>query len=287
MRDLLPIYRAIEWVEAHLQDEASVAEMAAAAGYSLFHFIRAFDRTVYHTPYDYLMRRRLSEAALELLNSDRRVVEIALDYRFGNHETFSRAFKRLFGVQPTQWRERGVIPHRALTPPFTLAYLEHIHRPGFPLPEMVESAAHSLVGLMAEGTKPEATDRLWRSLGRILERQPPKQNAAYFGVRAHVEGRPEDVFYLAAVEAAVVEDVAPPLVSQTLPAGKYVRLAHCGPVETLPFSLDFLFHTWLPKAALQLAPPLEIIAFGEARPWGESAPDVAVWLPVLPRGGQP
>lgn len=59
MRDLLAVYQAIQLIEARLRDGLSVSEMAAAAGYSLYHFIRVFNQVVWHTPYDYLMRRRL------------------------------------------------------------------------------------------------------------------------------------------------------------------------------------------------------------------------------------
>ena len=113
---LQAIHTALQYIEDHLHDEIAVADIAAATGYSLYHFIRTFNQAVHHTPYDYLMRRRLSEAACALLDSDDRIIDIALDYQFNNHETFSRAFKRMFDTQPSQWREVGRIPRRSLMP---------------------------------------------------------------------------------------------------------------------------------------------------------------------------
>lgn len=282
MRDLLPIHRAIELVEAHLQDDVTVAEMAAAAGYSLYHFIRIFDRVVYHTPYDYLMRRRLSEAAHEVMFSNRRVVDIALDYRFGNHETFSRAFKRLFGMQPVQWREQGTIPHHVLMPPISLAYLEHIHQPGFQRPEIIDRTSCQIAGLMAPFTgSPETIDRLWSSLGKQVERLFQARNpASFLGITTYLEGKPEDIFYLAAIDVSASEIISPWLVSQILPAGKYVRMMHCGPAATLPFTLDYLYYTWLPKAGLRPAYSMEIMAFGSVRPWVETDPNLTILLPI-------
>ena len=98
------ICAALEFIEENLRNEISVGDIAASAGYSLYHFIRKFNQTVHHSPYDYLMRRRLSEAAHELLASEHRILDIAFDFCFHNHETFSRAFKRLFATQPNQWR---------------------------------------------------------------------------------------------------------------------------------------------------------------------------------------
>jgi AraC family transcriptional regulator len=54
---------ALDDIEQHLTAEIQVADIAAAVSYSLYHFCRIFGQVVHHNPYDYLMRRRLSEAA--------------------------------------------------------------------------------------------------------------------------------------------------------------------------------------------------------------------------------
>ena len=92
---LQAICAAIQFIESHLCDPITVADAAAAAGYSLYHFIRSFNQMVQHTPYDYLMRRRLAVAACELLETERRVIDIALYFQFNNHETFTRGFRRV------------------------------------------------------------------------------------------------------------------------------------------------------------------------------------------------
>jgi AraC family transcriptional regulator len=283
VRDLLSIHHALELIEARLRDEMSVAEMAEAAGYSLYHFIRTFNQIVYHTPYNYLVRRRLSEAAYELIHSNRRVIDIALGYRFGNPETFSRAFKRLFGMQPSQWRDHGVLPHQGLMPPLSLAYLEHIHRSDFQKPEISNVPARCVIGLMARlSGQPGEVEQLWCSLGRSLEMQPPmKSPASFFGVISYLEGAAADSFYLAAVETSAPSLTAPHLVNRILPEGKYVRMTHCGPAETLPLTLTYLYHTWLPRAGLQPSYPLEIMALGEIPPWRKNnIGTITVWLLV-------
>ena len=128
------IYSAIEFIEKHLRDEVSVGDIATSAGYSLYHFIRVFNQIVHHSPYDYLMRRRLSEAALELLASERRIIDISLDYCFQNHETFSRAFKRMFAMQPSQWRLKENAQNSLLLPCLTMEYLRHINKKDFLYP---------------------------------------------------------------------------------------------------------------------------------------------------------
>jgi AraC family transcriptional regulator len=97
------IFNAIEFVETNLTEEMTIADMADAVFYSLYHFCRMFNGIVHHTPYDYLMRRRLSKSARELIETDKKIIEIAFDYQFNSPETYARAFKRMFDMQPSQW----------------------------------------------------------------------------------------------------------------------------------------------------------------------------------------
>ena len=73
MPNLESILRAVAYIERHLQDPLSVQDVAAATGYSLYHFSRTFNRAIGHSPYDYIVRRRLSESAKELVASDKRI----------------------------------------------------------------------------------------------------------------------------------------------------------------------------------------------------------------------
>ena len=70
------ITQAIDFIERNLQRDISVADMAASVSYSIYHFCRTFNKITHHTPYDYLMRRRLSESARELMVSDRKIIEV-------------------------------------------------------------------------------------------------------------------------------------------------------------------------------------------------------------------
>ncbi|MEM7128195.1 MAG: GNAT family N-acetyltransferase [Chloroflexota bacterium] len=102
-----PINQSINYIESHLTEAATVEKVAAAAGYSRHHFSRLFLALTGLSPASYLRKRRLSEAARELVTSSRRILDIALDYQFGSHEAFARSFKQEFGVSPGSYRQRG------------------------------------------------------------------------------------------------------------------------------------------------------------------------------------
>ena len=106
MENIEPINRAIDYIENNLTEAIRLEEVSAVAGYSLFHFSRLFLELIGETPGDYIRKRRLSEAACELINSRKSILDIALDYQFQSQEAFSRSFKRLFRVSPGTYRKR-------------------------------------------------------------------------------------------------------------------------------------------------------------------------------------
>lgn len=102
-----PVNRAIEYLENNLAHTIGVDCAATAAGYSLYHFGRIFQQLTGERLKDYLRKRRLAEAARELVYNRRRILDIALDYQFQSQESFTRAFKKAYGLTPGAYRRRG------------------------------------------------------------------------------------------------------------------------------------------------------------------------------------
>ena len=275
---LRSIYTAIEFIENHLKEDITVADIAAAAGYSLYHFIRTFNQVVRHTPYDYLIRRRLTEAARDLVDSDSRILDISLEYRFKNHETFSRAFKRMFGIQPGQWRERGFIHHHFQMPKLSLAYLSYISQEESLRAELVERDEITLLGLMSQDRK--YLPRLWTSLEQaLIEFQLPEAPRSFYRVSSQLQNLARSSFYFVGVETSHPESHPPPWVTQTLPQGKYARFSHQGPSAQLPLLMAYVQHTWLPQSDYRLAHPIEIVCCESIQGHGSDS-DRDIYIPV-------
>src|SRR3546814_9283188 len=86
--------------------DLTLTELAESAGFSRFHFLRAFRREVGVTPHAYLTGRRIA-AAKRLLDGDQALSEVALACGFYDQSHFSRSFKGCSGVTPGQYR-RGL-----------------------------------------------------------------------------------------------------------------------------------------------------------------------------------
>ncbi len=91
-------------IQSNLDADLSLEQLAHKAALSPFHFHRLFHEVIGETPKQYTQRLRLERAAFDLKIRDATILEIALNRGFRAPETFTRAFKRWFGVTPLQYR---------------------------------------------------------------------------------------------------------------------------------------------------------------------------------------
>jgi AraC family transcriptional regulator len=82
----------------------SLERLARQAGLSPYHFLRTFERVTGITPYQYVLRSRLRDAAARLLAESGKVVDVAFDCGFSDVSNFNRAFRSEFGVSPRIFR---------------------------------------------------------------------------------------------------------------------------------------------------------------------------------------
>jgi AraC family transcriptional regulator len=278
------ILASIDYVETNLQEEITVADMARVARYSLFHFARTFNQVTHHAPYDYLMRRRLSESAKDILLTNSNLIDIAFDYCFNSHETFSRAFKRMFGMLPSQVRKQGTLERWQIMPRLTLAHLEFIERMPVFKPELVEKESFDIVGIAAMvGGECGEIEALWDMLRREAESSDREYlRTSYVGVSWFLgDLREERSLYLAAVEAGNSGENSPPLVKQTIPTQTYVVFRHQKGIAPTSIALDYVFYTWLPKSGMRWANPMIFERFGRSDPYRRHADDeIELYIPV-------
>jgi AraC family transcriptional regulator len=97
----------VEYIEDHLDGSLTLAQMAAVAGLSQYHFARQFKRATGMPPHEYVIARRVQRAKLLLQGgSDLSLAEVAAQAGFSDQSQFSRHFKHLLGVTPGQYRKR-------------------------------------------------------------------------------------------------------------------------------------------------------------------------------------
>jgi AraC-like DNA-binding protein len=103
--------RARDAIDRSYSQPLDIPELAQVASVSEAHFIRTFRATFGETPHRYLQRRRVERAMFMLRETKKSVTNICLDSGFTSLGTFSRTFRDIVGMSPTEYRIReDVIP---------------------------------------------------------------------------------------------------------------------------------------------------------------------------------
>jgi AraC family transcriptional regulator len=97
---------ATELLEAHLEGNIALRQVAEACELSVSHFSRAFKQTFRKPPYKWLTERRVDRARDLMTNSRLPLVDIATRCGFADQSALNRSFKRIHGVTPGIWRRR-------------------------------------------------------------------------------------------------------------------------------------------------------------------------------------
>ena len=108
-RQIQTIVDEIDECIQHRDDESlTLRFLSRKLGYSEFHTTRKFKEISGMQFRDYLRLRRLAFALIDVRDTRRGFLDIAVDYGFSSHEAFTRSFKTTYGVTPNEYRKRPV-----------------------------------------------------------------------------------------------------------------------------------------------------------------------------------
>ena len=117
------IQRIIGEIDLYIKDcnneEITLKKLSDSLGYSEFYVSRRFKEISGMQFRDYLRYRRLAFALKDVRDTDKSLLDIALDYGFSSHEAFTRAFKEAYGITPSEYRQKPVpVVMRTIIKPF-------------------------------------------------------------------------------------------------------------------------------------------------------------------------
>ncbi len=98
------LHRVIAYIESHIDDSISLADMAEAAQLSPMHFAAQFRVSTGISPHRYLLSCRIQKAKALLAEASSSLVDVALSVGFRTQAHFTTVFKKIEGTTPNQWR---------------------------------------------------------------------------------------------------------------------------------------------------------------------------------------
>lgn len=105
---ILAVQRMQDYIEAHIDEEITMAELSKTALFSPWYSYRIFKAQTGLTPSDYIRRLRLSKSAMKLKNEACKIADTAFEMGFGSVDGYQRAFLREFGCNPKEYAKNPV-----------------------------------------------------------------------------------------------------------------------------------------------------------------------------------
>ncbi|MBN2176537.1 MAG: AraC family transcriptional regulator [Demequinaceae bacterium] len=254
------IVRAIEAFEDSLVAESpevpiqTVAELARRVGYSVHHFARLFSAVVGTPPKEYILGRTLTEAARVITGGETPLRAVAERFGFRDYETFSRAFRKRFGIPPKRLRQD---PHPLDGTPRAVPARPRLSaRPVIAEPGLVHIDEFHVTGLaffVEEGVLSlhSPWEAFMRVQDRVRDRVLPE---AFFQVSSWPETDAlTGLAVLCGIRTDGVVEQEPLFHTRTIPAATCLRFVHPGGIETIRDTYEFIYRDYLATHDVQAA----------------------------------
>lgn len=270
---------ALDYIEGNLASEIELETLGRLAGCSPYHFQRMFSYIAGVPLREYLRRRRMTRAAMDLQQGDK-VLDVALRYGYESPTAFNRAFQSIHGLPPSMAQKEGtrLKSYPRIRFKFVLKgdiEMEYqiVNRPAFrivgvrmPLPVDAEDSFAQVPGFWAENAHriPDICALMDGTLPGLL------------GVSTCHRERYDYYYIAAATRAAVPEG----MYAEEVPACTWAVFSGSGPMpQSMQELQKRIVAEWLPDSGYEWAqaPDVEVYL---SRP-GEPENRYQVWLPVV------
>ena len=156
---------AIEYIEKNLITDIDINMVAQKTKCSSYHFQRLFSSLVGITLSEYIRKRRMTLAAIEIQNSNTKIIDIALKYGYDSHSSFTRAFQIIQGVTPSKARIDGV-PLMAYPPLSFQFILKGVEAMQY---QIIETQPYKVFGMDVVPTDGWTTEKFLGNADRIID----------------------------------------------------------------------------------------------------------------------
>lgn len=270
---------ALDCLEENLDGEIDLGELGRLAGCSAYHFQRMFSYLAGTPLSEYIRRRRMTRAAVDLQNGEK-VLDTALRYGYDSPTAFNRAFQAVHGVPPSQAKQAGVklkaFPRIRFK--FVLKGAEEMEY------QIVKREAFRIVGFRTLiptelDESFQAVPKFWAEIGPRQAELFPLMNGEPMGILgACAYGEEKNYYYIAVASSAPVPEG---MHEWTIPAAAWAVFSGSGRLPEAMQNLQRRIITeYLPDSGYELgrAPDIEVYL---NRPGEESR--FQVWVPVTKR----
>lgn len=254
--------KTISYIEEHLTEEISYDELARIACCSTYHFQRMFAYMASIPLSEYIRRRRMSLAAIDLQNGNEKIIDIGIKYGYSSPTAFNRAFQSVHGIAPSMAKKEGT-PMKSFPPisfKITVKGMKELNY------RMEEKTAFRIVGVSHPLDQEVENNfvtvpKMWQNaaMNGTLEKITPLMNSQPMGVLGvSVCNDKEDWRYFIAVSSSA--DTGDSLEEYMVPACTWAIFNGSGTGISIQELEQRIVTEWLPTSGFEFdnAPDLEV-----------------------------
>ncbi len=252
---------AVALIEDNLKTSLSLDEIAHKLSISKYHFHRIFRAITGKPLMTYVRERKLTNSLEDLLNDQLKIIDIALEYHFEYEQSYERAFKQLFGLTPTDFRQNSC--ELPIIPPIDTTLLSEISMGILSPPWYCTKSRFHLAGIRTlinhqenydySTANTKALDFYYNQRNRLKN---TVQEHIYYGLITYYDNYSED-FYMPSIEVSVPFENDPFFTCQTIERSNYAVFRYIGlhspeelTIKLLHEVYDLIDSIWLPKTSL-------------------------------------
>lgn len=275
-----PVNKALWCVESRFASDVSLDEIAAVSGVSRYHLCRAFGTATGQSVMRYVRGRRLTEAARRLAAGAPDILSLALDWGYGSHEAFTRAFRDQFGLTPDALRERRDLHSLALVEPIML---DDTLRAALEPPRLLPGKPRLIAGLQArlEDGNTSGIPMLWQRFGPHIGHVPGQLGMACYGVCLNAEDGSFD--YLAGVEVGSADGLPKDFATARLEPLEHAVFVHRQHISTIKNTFMAIWQDWLPNSGRKAAEAPCYELYDERFDARSGTGITEIWIPLQPQ----
>lgn len=280
------IYESINKIEEIIEDSILIPDLAKSFGFSPYYYSKIFKAITGISPKSYIHGRKLMLSALDLVQGDLKVIDIAYKYGFASHEVYTRAFKKTFNLSPLQVKKNKKIPTalgmKKLTPE-RIRQMNHLLNTA---PELISKDAIKLVGLSFYYDLQEKNDlsNSWSHLMTSLEKVKHKiEPHRFYQMQYWFPDQDSEMpYFYIAVEVKAFEDIPIQLTAKLIPKQQYLKFYHRGLANQVGYTYQYIYNDYLPDTRYQLPHCYNFEYYGEQHlgPYDENSIS-EIYIPVL------
>lgn len=183
MNNFSKISEALKYIDGHLEQAITLEMLAERFFLSPFYFHRLFSLIVGKPLAAYVRDRRVLYACKLLCDTDKSILDIALDCGFNSPQAFSRTFKAMQGISPREYRIQGYQPVILSAEELVMKFTNRLKGGIFLNPNIIKRSAMLIAGACGDGNR---TGDVWKAFEQLCGEKPLRNALSSSGYEIRV-----------------------------------------------------------------------------------------------------